>query len=54
MIPESHASIKTDHILDVALHHEIKCRAYELYELRRDTVDGHDLPTICWREDSTA
>ncbi|MBZ5679149.1 MAG: hypothetical protein LAO24_03470 [Acidobacteriia bacterium] len=43
MIPESHASIKTDHILDVALHHEIKCRAYELYELRRDTVDGHDL-----------
>ena len=43
MIPESHASINADHILDVALHHEIKCRAYELYEWRHDTVDGHDL-----------
>ena len=29
------------HITDVALHDEIKCRAYELYE-QRHTVDGHD------------
>jgi len=41
MTPEPPASIKADHITDVALHDEIKCRAYELYE-QRDTVDGHD------------
>ena len=36
MIPdssaESHASINADDIIDIALNHEIKCRAYELYE----------------------
>jgi hypothetical protein len=48
MIPESssenHSSIiNADDIIDVALHHEIKFRAYELYERRHDTADGHDL-----------
>jgi hypothetical protein len=42
MIPESHAAINADNIVDLALHHEIKCRAYELYERHGDTVDGHD------------
>ncbi len=28
--PENHASINADDIIDVAIHHEIKCRAYEL------------------------
>lgn len=41
MTPEIHISIKADPITDVALHDEIKCRAYELYD-KRDTVDGHD------------
>jgi len=41
--PEGHASSNANDIADVALHHEIKCRAYELYELRHDTFDGHDL-----------
>jgi Protein of unknown function (DUF2934) len=39
--PRGQASINTDDIIDVELHDEIKCRAYELYE-QRDTVDGHD------------
>jgi len=39
--PETHASIKADHLTDVAFHDEIKSRAYELYK-QRDTVDGHD------------
>jgi hypothetical protein len=43
MTPESHTSMNADDILDVALHHEIKCRAYELYERRYDAADGHDL-----------
>jgi hypothetical protein len=47
MIPESspgnHFSIDADDIIDVALHHGIKFRAYELYERRHDTADGHDL-----------
>ncbi len=43
MTPESHTSINADDILDVALHHEIKCRADELYEGRRDVADSHDL-----------
>ena len=41
--PESHASINVDDIVDVALHHEIKRRAYELYERRHVTADGLDL-----------
>jgi hypothetical protein len=32
MIPESPAAIDAENIVDPALHHEIKCRAYELYE----------------------
>jgi hypothetical protein len=44
MTPESHTSINADDINnDVAIHHEIKCRAYELYERQHDTLDGHDL-----------
>jgi hypothetical protein len=47
MIPESsaenHSSINADDVIDVALHHEIKFRAYELYERRHDTADGHEL-----------
>jgi predicted RNase H-related nuclease YkuK (DUF458 family) len=42
MAPETHASIQSDHTTDIALHDEIKRRAYELYE-QRDTADGHDL-----------
>ena len=30
---ENHPSINADEIIDVALHHEIKFRAYELYRL---------------------
>jgi hypothetical protein len=41
--PENYFSIDVDDIIDVALHHEIKFRAYELYERRHDTADGHDL-----------
>ena len=43
MTPESHTSINEDDIIDVAIHHEIKCRAYELYERQHGTLDGHDL-----------
>ncbi len=43
MIPESHAAINADNIDDLALHHEIKYRAYELYEWHGDSLDGHDL-----------
>lgn len=50
MILESHAAINPDHTLDVALHHEIKCRAYELYERRYDTADGHDSKDMLQRE----
>ncbi|MBZ5550873.1 MAG: hypothetical protein LAO22_23440 [Acidobacteriia bacterium] len=41
MTSEGQVSINVGHITDVALHDEIKCRAYELYE-QRHTVDGHD------------
>jgi hypothetical protein len=41
--PEGHCSVNADDVLDVALHHEIKFRAYELYERRHDTADGHDV-----------
>ena len=40
---ENHPSINADEIIDVALHHEIKFRAYELYQRRHDTADGHDV-----------
>jgi hypothetical protein len=43
MTPEPLASINADDTMDVALHHEIKTRAYELYERRRDMCDGCDL-----------
>jgi hypothetical protein len=41
--PKNYFSIDVDDIIDVALHHEIKFRAYELFERRRDIADGHDL-----------
>lgn len=41
--PENHSSINADAIIDVALHHEIKVRAYELYERRHDIADGNDV-----------
>jgi hypothetical protein len=41
--PENYFSIEVDDIINVALHHEIKFRAYELYERRHDTVDAQDL-----------
>ena len=40
---ENHSSINADDITDVALHHEIKFRAYEFYERRPDTADGLEL-----------
>jgi hypothetical protein len=47
MIPESsrenHSSIDADDIIDLAFHHEIKFRAYELYQRRSYNGDGHDL-----------
>ena len=48
--PENHFSIDADDIIDVALHHEIKFRAYELYERRHDTADGHDLKDMLQAE----
>jgi hypothetical protein len=39
---ETHALSNADEIPDVALHDEIKRRAYELYK-QRHTQDGHDL-----------
>jgi len=41
--PENHSSNNAADLMDVALHHEIKFRAYELYERRYDTADGHEL-----------
>lgn len=41
--PKNYFSIDVDDIIEVALHHEIKIRAYELYERRHDTSDGDDL-----------
>ena len=42
MTAETHVLIGADHSTDVALHDEIKHRAYELYE-QRGSVDGHHL-----------
>jgi hypothetical protein len=42
MTPEAHVSIGADHSTDVALHDDIKRRAYELYE-QRGPVNGHHL-----------
>ena len=42
MAPEIHVLSNADHIPDVALHDEIKCRAYELYKQQRHALDGHD------------
>jgi hypothetical protein len=39
---ESPAAIDTESIVDPALHHEIKCRAYDLYKRHGNTVDGRD------------
>jgi hypothetical protein len=40
MTSEHHVSINASDITDVALHDEIKCHAYRLYE-ERHNVDGH-------------
>ena len=32
------APLHVDEIIDVTLHHEIKCRAYELYDQQYDTA----------------
>ena len=42
MTPESLVSIGADHSSDVAIHDEIKRRAYKLYE-QRGAGDGHHL-----------
>ena len=42
MASEAYVSIRADHSHDVALHDEIKRRAYQLYE-HRGSVDGHHL-----------
>jgi len=42
MTSETDVSIGADHSTDVALHDEIKRRAYELYE-QRGSVAGHHL-----------
>ena len=39
----NHASTNGDDIDDAALHNEIKCRAYELYQRQGDDTAGHDL-----------
>ena len=48
--PENYFSIEVDDIVDVALHHEIKFRAYELYERHHDTADGHDVKDMLQAE----
>jgi hypothetical protein len=40
---EIYASTSADDTIDVALHHEIKRRAYELYEQRHTADDCDDL-----------
>lgn len=37
------ASVSADDTIDAALHNEVKCRAYELYQREREDIDGHDL-----------
>ena len=44
MRPATKTSIIADQIPDVALHEELKCRAYELYE-QHEFQDGHNLKT---------
>lgn len=39
----NYASISADDTIDAALHNEVKCRAYELYQRQREDTDGHDL-----------
>jgi hypothetical protein len=43
MTPERISSINADVMIEIELHHEIKCRAYELYEGRHDVADRHNL-----------
>ena len=43
MTPEIYTPTGADDTVDVELHYEIKCRAYELYGGRHDLSDGHDL-----------
>jgi hypothetical protein len=49
MAPEIHALSNADHIPDVALHDEIKCRAYELYQ-QRHALDAHGLEDMLQSE----
>jgi hypothetical protein len=42
MTPEIPTPVNVDEMIDIAFHHEIKCRAYELYE-RRHSADSPDL-----------
>jgi len=43
MTPEIYTPTGPDDTIDLALHREIKCRAYELYERQHDPANGHDL-----------
>ncbi len=42
MTPETQVSLGVDRSTDVAIHDELNCRAYQLYE-RHDPLDGHGL-----------
>jgi hypothetical protein len=43
MTPETYTSTGADDTIDVELHYEIKCRAYELFEGRHNGADANDL-----------
>jgi hypothetical protein len=45
MTPIRDAAINTDDIIDIALHDEIKWRAYELYERQVDNTEHRDPKT---------
>ena len=42
MTAKRDAAISSDDIIDIVLHDEIKCRAYELYEKKDDHTQHHD------------
>jgi len=43
MIPQEDRITNADDVVDLALHDEIKWRAYELYDRRDDRADCHNL-----------
>ena len=45
MTPKRDAAINTNDISDIALHDEIKWRAYELYQRQDHNTEHHDLKT---------